>query len=448
MADSRPDTICALATSPGPGSLAVVRVSGPDTVQLLGRVTRLYRARRPRSHTARLLWLFDERGRRVDHVMVTYFRGPRSYTGEDMAEITCHGGGATSDRILRLLVGAGGRMARPGEFSWRACLNRKMSLSQAEAVNDLIHARTEVARERALARYRAGRSDFVARLRVRLVEELAGLELGLGIDDLPTPRWPDSAGGVRDLADELGRAVQSAERERLLFRGARVVVTGRPNVGKSSLFNRLVGHDRAIVDSRPGTTRDVVSFETEIRGVPVCLLDSAGVPCPANSRLGRAAAERTEAAVAAADLVIAVFDRSAPAAGADRLVLAAVAGRPVLPVLNKSDLVARLDHRSLLGSSTRPAVVSCHTGRGLSGLRVRLGRRLGPLPGRALTVGGRQLTVLRACHDALRRSLAAQEVEAAALEIRAAVDMLSQVDAPTSSSEILARVFADFCVGK
>ncbi len=365
-----------------------------------------------------------------------------------MFEVTCHGGRTTYERVIELLVRAGCRIARPGEFSLRACLNRKLSLSQAEAVNDLIHARTEAARERALERYRSSRPNFIAQLRDRLVAQLAELELGLGIDDSPTTRWQESAGGVRLLADELGQAVRRAEREQFLFRGAKVAITGRPNVGKSSLFNRLIGQDRAIVDARPGTTRDVVSAEAEIHGVPVHLLDTAGVPSRSGSGLIRRAATRAKDAIANADLVILIFDRSAPATQADRLLLAGVAARPFIPVLNKSDLTPRLDHHSLLGACARPAVISCRTGLGLAALARRLGRRLGPLPGNAAAVSGRQLALMRACHDALRRSLAADEAEIAALEIRAALDMLSQVDAPVSSSEILAQVFANFCVGK
>ncbi len=448
MAENRPDTICALATPSGLGSLALVRVSGPDTVRLLGRITRYYQSRRPRSHTARPVWLFDERGRRVDHVVVTYFRGPRSYTGEDLAEMTCHGGTVTSDLILRLLVRAGARIARPGEFSWRACLNGRMSVFQAEAVNDLIHARTEAARERALERYRAARSDAIGRLRRKLLEELARLEVHLGVDDAGNSSWSELAVGVRGLADEFDQLVRRAERNRLLFRGANVVITGRPNVGKSSLFNRLVGYDMAIVDARPGTTRDIVSAEIQIRGVPVRLLDTAGLPARASSGLAARVAERTKAAIAEADLVIVVFDRSAPATNADRLVLSRVAGRPIVPVLNKSDLGSRLEYHLLPGSCDLPAVVSCRTGLGLARLRSRIGRRLGPLPGCALVLGEQRLAVFGACRDALRRSAAAGDIDVAALEIRAAVDMLSQVDVPVSSSEILARVFADFCVGK
>ncbi len=380
--------------------------------------------------------------------MVTYFRAPRSYTGEDMVEITCHGGLVMPGRVIGLLKSAGCRLARPGEFSYRACLNGKMSLAQAEAVNELVHARTEVAHERALERYQAGRSGPVARLRARLVALLAELEFCLGIDDAHEHPGPNPAAEIRTTVQELGRLIRDAERERLVFRGANVVIVGRPNVGKSSLFNCLVERGRAIVSSRPGTTRDTVTAEVEMRGVPVRLSDTAGLPARAGSRLASQAAEQARAALDGADLVVVVFDRSRPAARADRSVLAAAADRPMVAVLNKSDLSPRLDSFRLLGSRHSAIAVSCHTGVGLCRLRRRLGQRLGPLSNHALVVGDRQLAVLRACHEALKRGQAAPDIETAALEMRAAVDMLGQVDAPVSSSEILARVFADFCVGK
>jgi tRNA modification GTPase len=444
------DTICAIATAPGQGSLAIVRLSGPGTREALCRLTGQTAYRRPRSHAARLAWLRDENGARLDQAMVTFYRGPGSYTGEDMAEVICHGGRIIPARVLGRLEHAGCRRAAPGEFTRRALLHGKLALSQAEAVNELIEAGSDAARQSALTRYQGAVTALVVRLRSRLLDELARHEFHIGIDDTDAAMPRDGQNAVRQVEQELSRHIRDGERDRRLLQGARVVIVGRANVGKSSLFNRLLDQDRSVVDRTPGTTRDRVASEFVVRGVPVQLTDTAGLDPGPGTRLGRKAARQTAAALAEADLVLAVFDGSARLTRADRTVLSAIAGRNVIPVINKADLARRLEPAALATDLTGgPALsVSCRTGEGVVRLRERLGRRLGPAPGHALVTGERHLALLRACRDALRRSLTAPDAETAALEIRAAVDMLTEVDAPVSPDDILDRVFAGFCVGK
>ncbi len=442
-----PDTICALATPPGTGSIAVIRVSGDKTFPILDRFFPDHPPSSQRSHTVRLNWFTSSTREPVDQVLVTVFRAPRSYTGEDMAEISCHGGSVAVDAVLNLLVRAGCRVAEPGEFTRRAVLAGKMTLSQAEAVADMVEARSEPAFRGALARYRGRLSNVVARMADDLKELLAELEYNLGFDER------DAGGAVprrriRRIAAGLAKTIASAEGGRFLIEGANVAIIGRPNAGKSSLFNRLAEKERAITSPIPGTTRDRIDSTVVLAEVPVKFVDTAGLTARAGTRLSRLALAQTRKAVEQADVIIALFDGSRPVGPSELAVVAAVSGRSAICALNKTDLPRRFDRSFARKCPARLIPVSCRTGAGIGQLRTRLARVLRAGPGPKLAVNRRQLEALSACRDALVRAGSAQTLETAALETRSAIDMLSQVDAPTTSTDILDRVFASFCVGK
>jgi len=446
MPAPKADTICALATAVGFGAIAVVRVSGPKTFRILDRLARNSTASCQPSHTVRLVWLVDRKGRPVDQVLRTVFRSPRSYTGEDMAELSCHGGVVTADRILKLLVAAGCRLAEPGEFTRRAVLNGKLTLSQAEAVLDLVTAGTPAGQAAALARYRGELSRFVGQLGQRLRDLYAETEFELGFEPDEERPADRRTAQIRGLVSELGRVIDQGTRSRFLTDGAQVAIVGRPNVGKSSLFNRLLEQNRALVSPIPGTTRDRVEAQLVINNIPVRLSDTGGVPTRTRHPLTRLAVAQTKAALENADLVLAVFDGSEPAQAADNALLEKLAGRDTIYVVNKNDRPHRLA-MSVLG--TAAVSISCRTGNGLSRLRQRIARRLRPGTGSpALTTNLRHLQVLRQTKTALERSLTAPDLETSAIEIRTALDTLAQIDAPVTNTELLDRVFARFCVGK
>jgi tRNA modification GTPase len=450
-------------------------VSGNKTFPILDRFFPDHPPSSQRSHTVRLNWLTSPTKEPVDQVLVTVFRAPRSYTGEDMAEISCHGGAVAADAVLNLLIRAGCRVAEPGEFTRRAVLAGKMTLSQAEAVADMVEACSETAFRGALARYRGKLSNLVAGIAEDLKELLAELEYNLGFDER------DACGAVpgrriRRMAARLSKTIESAEGGRFLVEGANVAIIGRPNAGKSSLFNRLAENDRAITSPVPGTTRDRIDSTVVLAGVPVKFVDTAGltararaggspqgdcprigtvpkvgrlpVPRTGSRNLTALAIAQTNKAVEQADVIIALFDGSRPGGPSDLAVVAAVRGRSAICVLNKTDLPRRFDHSFADKCPARLIPVSCRTGTGIGQLRTRLARVLRAGPGPRLTVNRRQLEALSACRDALVRAGSAQTLETAALETRSAIDMLSQVDAPTTSTDILDRVFARFCVGK
>ncbi|MBM3316099.1 tRNA modification GTPase, partial [candidate division WOR-3 bacterium] len=437
----RRDSICALATAPGPAGLAVVRISGPDTFAILDRLFRKPAASRQPSHTVRLRWL-EHDGRRIDQVMLAVFRSPRSYTGEDAAELSCHAGSAVSDAVLAALERAGCRPAGPGEFTRRAVLNGKLTLAQAEAVQDLVSARTPAAMRNALARYSGDATRIVSELLAELASLRAESEHLLGFDELDAPAAPRFGTRLKRLESRLSRLTGAARANRNLVREPRVAIVGRPNVGKSSLFNRLVGEPRAIVTPMPGTTRDRIDCSANLGGTYVRLTDTAGISRPGSSRMARLARAGTLRALETADLVLAVFDGADPARRADRELLAETGSRPLLCVVNKTDLPRRLEPELFNGHAT--VKVSALTGAGVSRLRRLVAGRFKADPGVGFA-GERHAEVLEAARGHVRTARSAGP-EARGLELDAAARTLLEFDRPADPDALLDRVFARFCV--
>jgi len=323
----------------------------------------------------------------------------------------------------------------------------KLSLTQAEAVLELVNARTPGAFRGALDRYQGALARVVAGFEEELKDVTAGLEHHLGFDETDSPWPPDTRPRTRTLYRRLDAAVRQAERARRLDEEPRIAIVGRPNVGKSTLFNRLVGEERAVVSPRPGTTRDRVEARLELGSARVTLVDTGGVAFRAAGTIARAAGRQTRRALEQADLVLAVFDGSLPPKPADRRVVAACPTVPVVYVLNKQDAGTRFPAGFFNGSG-RPVVgLSALTGRNVGRLRSMLAARFRARED-GVVANPRQLEMLRACRDAVGRSAAAPDAETAAFELRAALDALGEVDGPAPTEELLDRVFAGFCVGK
>lgn len=445
MPRTRADTICALATAAGRSALAVVRVSGPDAFAVLGQVFPAAHSNRLPARRARTGWLVDEAGGRIDQAVVVAWHGPNSYTGEDLVEISCHGSPLVTDRLLGALIAHGCRRAEPGEFTRRAVLAGKLTLSQAEAIADIVDATSPPALAAALDRYQGASDRLLAVLAGELRELAAAFEHHVSFDEseaeVPVPLVRRRA----DLLSRLKGMVADARRSRLLNEGCRVAIVGRSNVGKSTLFNRLLGTERAVVAPSPGTTRDRVEAGVALGDARMLLADTAGITARPAGQLARAAAARTEEAIRDADLVLTVFDSSQPVRAADRAVLAAAAGRPGITVLNKADLPARFDATVLNGHARFS--VSALTGRNVGRLRSALARRV--RPGTISPLGSaRHVGILEDCLAALERSAAAPDAELAALEVRNSLETVDRAAAPDASAAILDRVFARFCVGK
>jgi tRNA modification GTPase len=458
---SRADTIAAIATPPGSGGVAIVRVSGAEAATIVGSI---FQRRRgggidvPRKvYVGRLL--DHPGGNVVDEVLVFAMAAPQSYTGEDVVEIQCHGGSVVSQRVLESVCTAGARPAEPGEFSKRAFLNGRIDLAQAEAVADLIAARSEAGRRMAWSQLEGQLSTRVHVLRDSIVSARALCEAALDFsdEDLPDLTIEDLGREISKVRCELESLVLGFDRARIRYEGARVAVVGRPNVGKSSLLKALLGRERALVTPVAGTTRDVIEASIAIDGAPVVLMDTAGLR-GAPDAIEAMGIRRTERAIEDAACVVAVFDQSSEIALDDRLVVDAMRGRRVVAVLNKADLPSRLtatDIRQILGDVSI-VVTSATNGDGVADVARAIGETLF----RSGPDDDDEVVIFRARHrDAARQAMvdlqraeaslaSGRPLELVASDLSAATSALDAITGEISNEDVLDRVFADFCIGK
>lgn len=450
------DTIVASATAAGRGAIGIVRLSGPDC----RRLALLLCGRVPEARQATLVELRDADGQRIDQALALRFDAPRSYTGEDALELQCHGGPVVLELVVARCLDLGARLARPGEFTERAFLNGRLDLAQAEAVADLIDAGSHAA---ALAAARSLRGDFsraVDDLVAALTEFRIRAEAAIDFPDEDLD-LPDDAAAVARLAElqhRLAALLDSARQGQRLRDGLTVVIAGRPNAGKSSLLNRLAGRDIAIVTPIAGTTRDVLRTELQLDGLPVHVLDTAGLRDSADP-VEAEGVRRARLEIREADLILVVVDATDPLLPE----LPADAPAVRLWVLNKVDLIddaaaaaTALAARLESDPARRPDVLalSALTGEGVDTLRVELRSQAGfqgPASG--------EFSARRRHVDALRRAAAALDAAALRLRERAPAELvaeearlaqqaLGEITGQLGSDELLGRIFADFCIGK
>jgi tRNA modification GTPase len=394
-------------------------------------------------------------------VVAAVFRAPSSYTREDVVELSCHGGELAARRELEALLAAGARLARGGEFTLRAFLNGRLDLAQAEAVADLIHAETEAARELALAQLGGALSTRLRALGERLADGVAEVEARVDFaEDVGGVEVPQRVlDAIASVDADLAELLEGAAYARAVREGVRVPIVGRPNVGKSSVFNALLGEERAIVTPVPGTTRDRVSESIEVAGIRVTLSDTAGLRA-GRDLVERLGVERARETLARNPLALWVVDGSEALADDERAAALELAGKRVLIAVNKSDLPPVLDPdaaRALLGSGPARAVaVSGRTGAGMAGLREALAEMLGAGhgsdQGRFAPGNARHAEALARARGALARAAAAGRAaapgEIVALELREALGALGEVTGQSVGEDLLERIFSRFCIGK
>lgn len=441
------DTIAALATAPGEAAIALLRLSGSRAARVAGLVfARGDRALPPRRQTRVRVHAAD--GEVIDDGLATHFPAPASYTGEDVIEFSGHGGPQVARRVLEAFLAAGARAADPGEFTQRAFLHGKMDLTQAEAVMDLIRAQSDLALRAARQQLAGGLRERIEALREALLDVVAHTEAYIDFPDEDIS--PDTGAALRERAesvrDGIAALLDTARPGRLLREGVRTVLFGAPNAGKSSLLNALAGFDRAIVSATPGTTRDTIEEFIAVRGLPLRLIDTAGLRDSADA-IEQAGMARTQRALAESDLALEVIDATLPPAGE----LPQLAPT-VLRVLNKTDLG---EHAAWSGVDGLR--VSCRTGEGVAALAeaihavVTSGHAV--WSGSALiAVNARHRECLERSAEALARALetfaAGESPEFIALDLRIALNALGEVVGGTDTESILGRIFATFCLGK
>jgi tRNA modification GTPase len=455
------ETIAAISTPPGRGGIGIVRLSGPLATSIAAQLVSL---RQPLEHgRARLADVLDasvavpsiEGSARIDEAVVTFFVAPNSYTTDDLVEIAAHGSPVVLDLLLRRALELGARLAEPGEFTQRAFLSGRLDLTQAEAVRDLIEAQTLTQARQAASQMGGALSRRVVPVKQSLVELIALLEAGIdfGEDDVDVAPQAEIARRIEELKPPLAKLEASFSRGRIVHDGLTLAIVGRPNAGKSSLFNRLVERERAIVTATPGTTRDTVSERISLDGIPLELVDTAGLR-EAYEEVEQMGIVRSREALADAGLVLIVLDATQPFNDEERRLLAEVEGRPALVAVNKSDLASSVTTTAKEFENIPAIATSALTGEGIPTLREQI---LALATGGAASEPG-MLTSLRhhqavttaisALNDAERANAGGIPHEMILLDLYRALWALDSLTGQTTSDDILNLIFSTFCIGK
>jgi len=459
------DTIVAVATPPGRGGIGVVRLAGPEARAIAAPMLRLKHELEPGraifgeliepAASERAVAFAQDSTGRIDEVVVTYFRKPHSYTTDDIVEISAHGSPVVLQHIVELALARGARLAEPGEFTMRAFLNGRLDLAQAEAVRDLIDAQTLFQAKVAAQQLEGSLSNRLKPIKQKLVELIALLEAGIDFAEDDVSVAPDEAILMRiaEVRTPLEQLSASFAFGKLVHEGLTLAIVGRPNVGKSSLFNRLVERERAIVTTQPGTTRDLVSETVAIGGIPVRLVDTAGIR-RALDEAESIGIRKSMEALADADLVLVVLDATQPITDEDRELMSQVEGRAAIVVENKCDLASR--QSSVLSSQLPTVKTSALTGDGIPELRSAILARVGgdsaPQMESGFLTNMRHQQLVAGALAALDTAAKAVPVhvphEMILLDLYNALRALDKITGATTTDDILNLIFGTFCIGK
>jgi len=455
------DTIAAISTPIGEGAIAIVRLSGPEAIRISDKI---YRGSKPLvavdSHTIHYGKIIDpQTGKTAEEVMVTVMRAPKTFTREDVVEINCHGGLVSVNRVLELVLNAGARLAEPGEFTKRAFLNGRIDLSQAEAVMDLIRAKTDRAMGVALDQMEGRLSKLVRNLRQTLLEIIASVEVNIDYPEY------DAEEVTHDLlirqASDVKAAIESlletARQGKILREGLSTAIIGRPNVGKSSLLNTLVHESKAIVTDIPGTTRDIIEEYVNVRGVPLRLIDTAGIR-ETEDIVERIGVERSRKALKEADLVLLLLNNSEPLTEEDKRLFEAIEGMDAIIIVNKTDLPAALplDEVKQLANGRPVITTSLINEEGIEQLEEAIAKLFFQtgIESRDLTyvTNARHIALLnqalQSINDAIDAVQAGLPIDMAQIDIRKTWELLGEIVGDTVSESLIDQLFSQFCLGK
>ncbi|KIL39625.1 tRNA modification GTPase [Gordoniibacillus kamchatkensis] len=455
------DTIAAISTPLGEGGIAVIRVSGEQAVELTGH---LFRSKQKLTevptHTVQYGTIRDpDSGEKLEEALVTVMRAPRSFTREDVVEIGCHGGIVAVKRVLDALLEQGIRLAEPGEFTKRAFLNGRIDLTQAEAVIDLIRAKSDRAFKVAMKQVDGKLSKRIGQLRHRLVELMAHIEVNIDypehdVAEMTSAMIEDVASGVIAEVDEL---LRTAEQGKILREGISTAIIGKPNVGKSSLLNALAQENRAIVTDIPGTTRDVIEEYVNVGGIPLRLLDTAGIR-ETSDIVEQIGVERSRTALADADLILLVLNRSEPLSQEEMELLEQIRGRQTIVILNKIDLPPQLDEEQIrrLVPDERIVELSLLEEKGLPQLEKAISSLFfrGGIEANELTYvsNARHIHLFKQARRSLQDAIAANvqqvPIDMIQIDLRAAWEQLGEIIGDSVAESLIDQIFSQFCLGK
>jgi tRNA modification GTPase len=458
------DTIAAVSTPPGEGGIGIVRLSGDRAFSILEEIFRPHRAAlsgsTPRSFSMRLGYIVYA-GETIDEVLVSYMKAPHTYTREDVAEINCHGGAVAVSEVLRLVLSKGARLAEPGEFTKRAFINGRIDLPQAEAVLDIVRSKTSRALEAAVNQLQGRLSARITDVFNTLKSVLVLLEANIDFpeeEDVAEIGLEEIKKKISEARDALAECAASYDTGKIIRDGVTTVLSGKPNVGKSSILNAFLRFERAIVTPIPGTTRDVIEEQLNIDGIPFILADTAGIT-ESDNLIEQEGVKRSRTYIERAQLVLMVFDGSEELDERDMEIIRRARTARSIPVINKTDLAMKLDVEKLssaLADGTPFVYVSAKTGDGLKDLEKRMTAMVvgGSTGGESsfIITSARHFTVLKRALEELRHAEdtlhASPEPELLAYDIRSALDILGEFTGEATNNEILDEIFNNFCIGK
>ncbi|MGH4051689.1 MAG: tRNA uridine-5-carboxymethylaminomethyl(34) synthesis GTPase MnmE [Clostridium sp.] len=454
------DTIAAIATSIGEGGISIIRVSGDRAIDIVSSVFIGKNNRELhdfKSYTMRYGHIVDKSGSKLDEVIISYMKGPKSFTAEDTIEINCHGGVVGTNRILQEIIRSGARLAQPGEFTKRAFLNGRIDLSQAEAVIDIIRAKTELSMKSALLQSEGSISKEIKIIRNKLLDIIAHIEVTV---DYPEEDIEEvTAGEVRldvfKIVNEISTLLSTADEGKILREGLSTVIVGKPNVGKSSLLNALLKEKRAIVTDVPGTTRDAIEEYISIEGIPIKIVDTAGIR-ETEDIVEKIGVEKSKEKIDEADLVILLLDSSNKLNNEDREIIEYIKEKKCIVLLNKSDLGGKIEMEELKNINSKYITnISVKTGNGLNYVKEYIKDLF--FNGEIKTEGvfitnNRHKQSLIKANENLESSLDALKytsaIDLASIDIRSAWINLGEITGEALEEDIIHKIFAEFCLGK
>jgi len=454
------DTIAAISTALGEGGIGIVRLSGPKAIAITDQ---LYRGRKPLGEVeaGRIVYgKIVQNGETIDEVLVSIFRAPFSYTREDVVEINCHGGVAVTRRILQAVLDGGARLAEPGEFTKRAFLNGRIDLAQAEAVIDVIRSKTDLTLRNAVRQLTGRLSNVIRPIRDRLIDAIAQIEAAIDYpdDDIDILDRPELESAIGVSIADLERVVATADIGKVLSEGIACAIVGRPNAGKSSLLNQLLREERALVTDIPGTTRDVIEETVNINGVPLRLLDTAGIR-QTKDVVENLGVERAKTSISEADVILFVVDGSAPLTEEDRMIASMLQGKEVLGVVNKIDRSRRVTDEELEGllPGIKWVGISALTGEKIDVMEnalldlVGVGKIDASLDAVIVTRERHRQSLNKAISslkDALHTLSMDMPYDLVSIDLQQAAEYLGEITGETVKEDVLDRIFSRFCIGK